>query len=51
MYLQGLSSSLPEEVQIELYKTIDCLKNVKMYSQTKIIQHPTGTRKGTEQGT
>ena len=28
-----------------------CLKNVKVYSQTKIIQHPTGTRKGTEQWT
>ena len=30
MYLQGMSSSLPEEVQIELYKTVDCLKNIKI---------------------
>ena len=39
MYLQGLSSSLPEEVQIELYKTIDCLKNVKIMRNAYAIEY------------
>ena len=39
MYLQGLSSSLPEEVQIELYKTIDCLKNIKIMRNAYAIEY------------
>ena len=39
MYLQGLSSSLPEEVQIELYKTIDCLKDVKIMRNAYAIEY------------
>ena len=39
MYLQGLSSSLPEEVQIELYKTIPCLKNVKIMRNDYAIEY------------
>ncbi len=39
MYLQGLSSSLPEEVQIEFYKTIDCLKNVKIMRNAYAIEY------------
>ena len=39
MYLQGLSSSLPEEVQIELYKTIDCLKNLKIIRNAYAIEY------------
>ena len=39
MYLQGLSSSLPEEVQIELYKTVDCLKNLKIMRNAYAIEY------------
>ncbi len=39
MYLQGLSSSLPEEVQIELYQTMDCLKNVKIIRNAYAIEY------------
>ena len=39
MYLQGLSSSLPEEVQIELYKTVPCLKNVKIIRNAYAIEY------------
>ncbi len=39
MYLQGLSSSLPEEVQEELYKTIPCLKNVKLIRNAYAIEY------------
>lgn len=39
MYLQGLSSSLPEEVQIELYKTVDCLRNVKIMRNAYAIEY------------
>lgn len=39
MYLQGLSSSLPEEVQIELYKTVPCLKNVKIMRNAYAIEY------------
>lgn len=39
MYLQGLSSSLPEEVQINLYKTIPCLKNVKIMRNAYAIEY------------
>ncbi len=39
MYLQGLSSSLPEEVQIELYKTVPCLKDVKIMRNAYAIEY------------
>ena len=39
MYLQGLSSSLPEEVQIELYKTVPCLKNLKIMRNAYAIEY------------
>ena len=39
MYLQGLSSSLPEEVQVSLYKTIPCLKNVKIMRNAYAIEY------------
>jgi len=39
MYLQGLSSSLPEEVQIQLYKTVDCLRNIKIMRNAYAIEY------------
>lgn len=39
MYLQGLSSSLPEEVQIKLYQTIKGLENVKMIRNAYAIEY------------
>ena len=39
MYLQGLSSSLPEEVQTALYKTVPCLKNVKIIRNASAIEY------------
>ncbi len=39
MYLQGLSSSLPEEVQIELYKTVPCLRNLKIMRNAYAIEY------------
>ena len=39
MYLQGLSSSLPEEVQLMLYKTVPCLKNVKLIRNAYAIEY------------
>lgn len=39
MYLQGLSSSLPEEVQTALYKTVPCLKNVKIIRSAYAIEY------------
>lgn len=39
MYLQGMSSSLPEEVQIEFYKTIPCLKNLKIIRNAYAIEY------------
>lgn len=39
MYLQGLSSSLPEEVQVELYKTVPCLKDVKIMRNAYAIEY------------
>ena len=39
MYLQGLSSSLPEEVQTALYKTVPCLKNVKVIRNAYAIEY------------
>ena len=39
MYLQGLSSSLPEEVQVELYKTVDCLRDLKIMRNAYAIEY------------
>lgn len=39
MYLQGMSSSLPEEVQIEFYHTIPGLENVKMIRNAYAIEY------------
>lgn len=39
MYLQGMSSSLPEEVQIEFYRTIAGLENVKMIRNAYAIEY------------
>ena len=39
MYLQGMSSSLPEEVQIEFYKTIKGLENVRITRNAYAIEY------------
>ena len=39
MYLQGMSSSLPEEVQIEFYHTIKGLENVKIMRNAYAIEY------------
>ncbi len=39
MYLQGMSSSLPEEVQIQFYKTIKGLENVKIIRNAYAIEY------------
>lgn len=39
MYLQGMSSSLPEEVQIEFYHTIKGLENVKIIRNAYAIEY------------
>ena len=39
MYLQGLSSSLPEEVQTALYKSVPCVKNVKIIRNAYAIEY------------
>ena len=39
MYLQGMSSSLPEEVQIEFYHTIAGLENVKIMRNAYAIEY------------
>ncbi len=39
MYLQGMSSSLPEEVQIEFYHTIPGLEKVKMIRNAYAIEY------------
>lgn len=39
MYLQGLSSSLPEDVQIEFYKTIEPLKNCMIARPAYAIEY------------
>ncbi|MDO4459686.1 MAG: tRNA uridine-5-carboxymethylaminomethyl(34) synthesis enzyme MnmG [Clostridia bacterium] len=39
MYLQGMSSSLPEEVQIKFYKTIKGLENVKVMRSAYAIEY------------
>ena len=39
LYLQGMSSSLPEEVQIKFYKTIKGLENVKIMRNAYAIEY------------
>ena len=39
MYLQGMSTSLPEEVQIEMYRTIPGLENVKIMRAAYAIEY------------
>ena len=39
MYLQGMSSSLPEEVQIEFYRTIKGLENVQVMRNAYAIEY------------
>lgn len=39
MYLQGMSSSLPEEVQLEFYRTISGLENVKIMRTAYAIEY------------
>lgn len=39
MYLQGMSSSLPEEVQIKFLRTIDGLENVKIMRTAYAIEY------------
>ena len=39
MYLQGMSTSLPEEVQIEMYRTIPGLENVKIMRPAYAIEY------------
>lgn len=39
MYLQGMSSSLPEEVQIAFYRTIDGFENLKIMRNAYAIEY------------
>ena len=39
MYLQGMSSSLPEEVQVKFYRTIPGLENVKIMRSAYAIEY------------
>ena len=39
MYLQGISTSLPEDVQIALYKTMDGLENVRLMRSAYAIEY------------
>ena len=39
MYLQGMSSSLPEEIQIKFYRTIKGLENVKVMRNAYAIEY------------
>lgn len=39
MYVQGMSSSLPEDVQIEMLRTIEGLENVKMMRTAYAIEY------------
>ncbi len=39
MYLQGMSSSLPEEVQVQFYKTMPALRNVKIIRNAYAIEY------------
>lgn len=39
MYLQGMSSSLPEEVQVAMYRTIEGLENVELMRTAYAIEY------------
>ncbi len=39
MYIQGMSSSLPEDVQIEMYKTLPGFENMKMVRPAYAIEY------------
>ncbi len=39
MYIQGMSSSLPEEVQIQMYRTVLGLENIKMMRPAYAIEY------------
>ena len=39
MYIQGMSSSLPEEVQIQMYKTVSGLENAKLMRPAYAIEY------------
>ena len=39
MYLQGLSTSLPEDVQVEMYRTIEGLENVVIMRPAYAIEY------------
>lgn len=39
MYIQGMSSSLPEEVQIKMYRTVSGLENAKMMRPAYAIEY------------
>lgn len=39
MYLQGMSSSLPEEVQVQIYRSIQGLENVKIMRNAYAIEY------------
>lgn len=39
MYIQGMSSSLPEEVQIEMYKSVSGLENAKLMRPAYAIEY------------
>ena len=39
MYLQGMSSSLPEDVQVEMYRTIEGLENVQIMRTAYAIEY------------
>ena len=39
MYIQGMSSSLPEEVQIEMYRTVPGLENAKLMRPAYAIEY------------
>ena len=39
MYIQGMSSSLPEEVQIQMYRTVKGLENAKMMRPAYAIEY------------
>ncbi len=39
MYLQGMSSSLPEEVQIEIYRSVKGMENIKIMRNAYAIEY------------